>query len=126
MKAFQCQGCGSTEFYDLDGYRVCEHCGRKHVITREDQRILQSTIDLNEDVANLLEKCKTEPERAKKFAQRVLEIDPNNAEAKRILSSGQEVQKKSGISASGVLAIVFFSIVFIGVIIVVFMAGGAC
>jgi uncharacterized Zn finger protein (UPF0148 family) len=122
MKSFQCEGCGSTDFYDLDGYRICEHCGRKHIITKEDQRVKQSTIDLNEDVAMLLEKCKTEPERAKKFAQRILEIDPNNAEAKRILYGGQNrTQQESQISANKVLAIVFFSIVIIGVFLVAFM-----
>lgn len=118
MKSFQCEGCGSTDFYDLDGYRICEHCGRKHIITREDQRIKQSTIALNEDVAMLLEKCKTEPERAKKFAQRILEIDPNNAEAKRILYGGQNrTQQETGMSAAGILAIIFFTIVAIGVVI---------
>lgn len=125
MKSFQCEGCGSTEFYDLDGYRICEHCGRKHIITKEDQRVKQSTIDLNEDVAMLLEKCKTEPERAKKFAQRILEIDPNNAEAKRILYGGQNrTQQKTGLSAAGVLAIIFFTIVAIGGVIVVAYMGG--
>lgn len=125
MKSFQCEGCGSTDFYDLDGYRICEHCGRKHIITKEDQRVKQSTIALNEDVAMLLEKCKTEPERAKKFAQRILEIDPNNAEAKRILYGGQNrTQQETGMSAAGILAIIFFTIVAIGGVIVVAFMGG--
>ncbi len=111
MKSFQCEGCGSTDFYDLDGYRICEHCGRKHIITKENQRVKQSTINLKEDVAMLLAKCKSEPERAKKYAQRILEIDPNNAEAKRILYGGQnQPPQQSGISG-GALAIIFFVII---------------
>ena len=85
MKAFICQNCGSNDFHEEQGYRICNHCGTKHVITAEDQRILPSNIDLQEDVARLLEKCKAEPERAKKYAQRILEIDPNNKEAISIL-----------------------------------------
>ena len=94
MKAFICEACGSNDFHEENGYRICNHCGTKHVITAEDQRIIQSTIDLQDDVTRLLEKCRTEPERAKKYAQRILEIDPNNTEAARILVSN--LQKDYG------------------------------
>lgn len=97
MKVFVCQGCGSHEFREENGYRICEHCGTKHIITAEDKGVPQSTIDLQNDVNRLLEKCKEEPERAKKFAQRILEIDPNNAEAKAILYRTEyKSQPKSG------------------------------
>ena len=96
MQIFTCQGCGSHEFREEDGYRICEHCGTKHIITAEDQCIPQSTIDLQADVARLLQKCKEEPGRAKQYATRILEIDPNNVEALRILNANLYRVEKSG------------------------------
>ena len=85
MDDFSCKGCGSNEFREENGYRICSYCGRKHIITAENKRILPSSIEMNNDVERLLQKCKTEPERAKKIAERILEIDPYNEEAKKIL-----------------------------------------
>ena len=96
MVVFKCQSCGSNDFREEDGYRICNYCGTKHIITAEEQRVPQSTIDLQEDVALLLQKCREEPERAKKLAQRILEIDPGNTEAKRILSSNQAQRASQG------------------------------
>ena len=94
MQAFECSGCGSHEFHVENGYRVCEHCGTKYIITKEDARAPVSNIDLQTDIENLLQKCKENPSRAKQYAVRILEIDPYNAEAKRILNP--PAQKKSG------------------------------
>lgn len=97
MKVFECQSCGSRDFREENGYRICEHCGTKHIITAEEKRIPQSTIDLQNDVARLLQQCKDNPNRAKKIAERILEIDPNNAEAIRILNGDQsKTQSSSG------------------------------
>ena len=96
MQIFTCQGCGSHDFHEENGYRICEHCGTKHIITSEDKGAPQSTIDLQADVARLLEKCKEEPERAKKYATRILEIDPNNAKARRMLNANLYRTEKSG------------------------------
>ena len=101
MRAFICEGCGSNDFREENGYRICNHCGTKHIITAEDQRITQSTIELQDDVARLLAKCRTEPERAKKYAQRILEIDPNNEEAARILISNLQKDYGQNSSSSG-------------------------
>ncbi len=87
MTLFICANCGSNDFREEEGYRICNHCGSKYIITAEDRRVLPSSIDLEDDVSRLLQKCKTDPERSKKYAQRILEIDPNNAEAIRILAS---------------------------------------
>lgn len=86
MKALSCQNCGSTDLYDEKGYRICRYCGTKHVIAKGDQPAKYSTIELNKDVKMLLEKCQTDPERTVKYAERILEIDPNNEEAKRIIA----------------------------------------
>lgn len=87
MICFVCKNCGSGDFREEDGYRICNHCNAKYIITSEDKRIVSSTIELNEDIARLLSKCKTDPDRAYKYAQRILEIDPSNQEAAKILSS---------------------------------------
>lgn len=89
MKLFICRNFGSNEYYDDGGFRVCKYCGTKY-------SIIQSEIDLQEDVARLLKKCEEDPGKAKKHAQRILELDPYNEEAKRILSSHTQSQQASG------------------------------
>ena len=72
-----------------NGYLVCRYCGTKHVREQDEKLIKSSSIDLNNDVARLLQKCKEDPARAKKYAERILEMDPNNIEARKLLNSGQ-------------------------------------
>ena len=86
MKAIICENCGSSDLYDEEGYRICRYCGTKHLITTEDRPAKQSTIDLEEDVLKLLQKCREDPARAGEYAQLILEIDPNNVEAKGYLT----------------------------------------
>lgn len=93
MKAIECQNCGSKDLYEENGYQICKYCGTKHLIASSDRTEKESIIDLNRDVQRLLRRCREEPERAKQCAERILEIDPNNAEAKRILG---EYQSNSG------------------------------
>ena len=87
MKSFICEGCGSGEFHDLDGYRICDYCGKKHIISRGDNSLPQTDISLTEDIQRLLDKCKTDRANAIKYATRVLEIDPHNTEAQKIVAS---------------------------------------
>ena len=86
MKALTCPNCGGDEFIEKDGYRICRYCKSKLVISEEEKPAVQATMDLNDDVQVLLNKCKTDPARAKRYAMLALEIDPNNVEAKKILS----------------------------------------
>ena len=122
MKVLKCQGCGSTDFYEENGYRICLFCGTKHLITRDDKNEMprESEISLDDDVQKLLQKWKEDPERADKYAELILQIDPNNEKALQYLQKKNRPQE-SQISASKVLAIVFFSIVIIGVFLVAFM-----
>lgn len=85
MKAVVCESCGSADLYEENGYRVCRYCGTRHVIT-PDERVSFSEIALNNDVENLLRKCREDPSRARKYAELILEIDPNNSEAKSLLN----------------------------------------
>lgn len=89
-KPFICRSCGCHDFIEKDNYLVCSCCGEKHVIEQE-----KPGIDLREDVNRLLEKCRSEPNRAKALAQRILEIDPNNTEALRILRDSMPPSQKS-------------------------------
>lgn len=85
MKNIICENCGSNEFYEECGYRICRYCGTKHILTQEDRPAKSSTIELSNDVTILLEKCRNEPENASKYAKLILEIDSNNEEAKKYL-----------------------------------------
>lgn len=96
MKAIVCENCGSSDLYEEKGYRVCRYCGTKHLITQDDRPAKYSTIELNEDVAKLLQKCREDPTRAEKYARLILEIDANNAEAKKYLAKGTSTTNSSG------------------------------
>lgn len=85
MKAIICEHCGGDEFIEKDGYRICRYCKSKFIPSKDEIRNAGATIALNEDVQRLLRKCKTDPKKAIKYANLILEIEPNNKEAKAIL-----------------------------------------
>ena len=87
MKIVRCSICGGNELYEENGYLVCSHCGSKHKKTKEDVGARESTIDLNADLLLLIEKLKSDPFNAKKYATLILEIDPSNEDALKILRS---------------------------------------
>ena len=86
MRLIQCQRCGSSEFDEKNGYRVCKYCSASYKLFAEDVATQSSTsIGLNDDVQRLLEKCKKEPWNAKKYAALILDIDATNLEAIKYL-----------------------------------------
>ena len=85
MSIISCPICGGKEFDELKGYRICQYCGTKHKIPKEELPKKQSNISLNSDVERLLERCKREPSNAKKYANLVLDIDPTNEDALKYL-----------------------------------------
>ena len=85
MKSIECKKCGSNDFTILNGYRKCNYCGTIYQITKEDISIKESNISINSDVQRLLQKCKTDPVNAKKYANLILDIEPNNREALKYL-----------------------------------------
>lgn len=87
MKVLTCQGCGSNDLYEENGYRICRYCGTKHLITKEDKPAKESNIDLNEDVVRLLKRWDENPAQADKYAHMILEIDPHNEQALRQVNS---------------------------------------
>ena len=79
MLEMKCPNCGAIEWTEKDGFRKCAYCGTAFQAERK------SDISLNSDVANLLKKCEEDPENAKKYAALILDIDPLNRKAKKIL-----------------------------------------
>lgn len=86
MKPIVCENCGGDEFVERDGYRLCLYCKSRFRLSKEDMISKGADIDLNEDVHKLLQKCRTDPIRAHKYATLILEIDPRNKEARSILA----------------------------------------
>ncbi len=87
MKVLTCEKCGANDLYEENGYQICRYCGTKHLITKEDKPARQSSIELNEDVKRLLKRWDEDPSKANKYAQMILEIDPNNQRALKQIKS---------------------------------------
>ncbi|MBR3581403.1 MAG: TFIIB-type zinc finger domain-containing protein [Lachnospiraceae bacterium] len=85
MKLINCKQCNGGEFYRDNGYMVCKYCNARYAIEKEDLGIKESTIALNSDIAALLKKCRQEPKNARKYANLILDIDPDNDEALKYL-----------------------------------------
>lgn len=87
--------CGSNDLYKEDGFYICNYCGTKHSLTKDDNLVIDSTIDLNEDVRMLLEKWDNDPANAKRYVRLILQIDSHN---RRALA---ELSRSSGSSSGG-------------------------
>lgn len=96
MKTVECLSCGANELYEENGYIICKYCGAKHKKTADDIAVKESSIELNDDVSRLLEKIKSDPSRATKYAQLILTIDPYNKEAQEVLKPKKEPVQNSG------------------------------
>lgn len=88
MKALVCDKCGSTKLRAENGYMVCEYCETKFVGRGESQILTvkkESHIGISDDIARLIKKCETDPMNVKRYANRVLDIDPGNKEVLKYL-----------------------------------------
>jgi len=85
MRKIDCSRCGSNEFDEKSGYRICLYCGTRYQLTSEDLTLRNSSIDLDSDIERLLQKCRNEPQNAKRYANLILDIEPSNKEAKKYL-----------------------------------------
>lgn len=96
MEALICQNCGANALIRKNNYMVCPYCDSRFAITEEERKKglftgghhailshsgVDSSIALDDDIACLLNKCKTEPKNARKYANLVLDINPDNEEA---------------------------------------------
>ena len=84
MKVIQCKQCGGEDLYRQDDFMVCRYCGSKFAIEKSDITA-DSYISVNSDVQELLKKCKKDPKNARKYANLILDIDPDNEEALKYL-----------------------------------------
>lgn len=98
----ECANCGAKDLYEQDGYFVCRYCNSKHLISQSDRPTLHTTISLKSDAERLLQKCKDDPANAERYAKVILEIDPNNSEAKRYLKKDSIVGKEGCYIATAV------------------------
>lgn len=85
MRQVICPNCGADEFAEMGNYRICAYCESKYIIEKEDFPKNSPTISINEDIQELLRKCKAEPYKAKHYANLILDLDPFNADAKKYL-----------------------------------------
>ena len=112
MKALNCKNCGANALIRENEYMVCPYCDSRFIVTKEEcQNVFSSSyqptlpftkfssscqtshsyhgvsspIALDDDIARLLKKCQTDPSNAQKYANLVLDIDPDNEEALKYL-----------------------------------------
>lgn len=85
MKLIKCISCGSSDLTEIDGYYICNYCRSKYKKKLSDGVGNGPGIAINEDVLRLLEKCRKEPTKAKRYANLILDIDPSNKDALKYL-----------------------------------------
>ena len=81
MKTFSCTNCGASDFWGQNGCKICSYCHSKFTMQIDDSLPTNSTIALDDDVRSLLKKCRSDPKNAYRYANLILDIDPNNSEA---------------------------------------------
>ena len=89
MNIIECEKCGSPDFVERKGLRICKYCGASYSLSPQEVPLKKANIDISirKDIDDLIRKCRIEPKNAQKYAHLILDIDPNNLEAKRILNS---------------------------------------
>ena len=100
MEALVCKNCGANALTRKNGYMYCPYCESRFAITREERTSglfgsnhhatfshngVNSLIALDDDVERLLNKCKSDPKNARKYANLILDIDPDNEDALKYL-----------------------------------------
>ena len=95
-----CKNCGASGMKLVKGYWCCDYCDSRFPATRDERSTyaasgsksvlgkhggVSSQIGLDDDVARLLEKCRTDRKNARKYANLILDIDPDNEEVWKYL-----------------------------------------
>lgn len=78
MRQLVCPNCGAGDFIYKDGIRICKYCNSKYELTSEEKPKRTAQVSLQSDIDILLEKCKADPARDRKYAELILDIDPTN------------------------------------------------
>lgn len=90
VKTYNCKACGGPGLEVKDGFVTCSYCGSRFRFSADDfdfygNRNNGSNISLGGDIERLLLKCKADPRNARKYANLILDIDPDNLEALKYL-----------------------------------------
>lgn len=98
MPVIACERCGSTNLVEEKAFWICKYCGSKTIkseivvkelasknFAKNNSPHEHSEIDLVSDIDALLLKCKTDRKNARKYANLILDIDPDNIEALKYL-----------------------------------------
>lgn len=94
MKALKCEMCGSNDVVKQEDLFVCQNCGTKYSVEAARKMMIEGTVDVqgtvkidkSNELDNLLKLAQEaissdNGEEAYTYANRVLEIEPNNAQA---------------------------------------------
>ena len=94
MKALTCEMCGSTNLIKEGGVFVCQSCGTKYSVEEAKKMMVEGTVDVkgtvkvdkSNEIENLLKLAEeaigsVNGEEAYSYANRALEIEPENAKA---------------------------------------------
>ena len=82
METWRCPCCGGDKYTIENNYKICAYCKSKFKIEDLSEK---TGISINKDIENLLQKCSLYPEKASKYANLILDIDPENKEAQKYL-----------------------------------------
>ncbi len=85
MKLIKCSQCGSSKLVEEGGYMICQYCGTRFAMSRKELGVKGAGISMNADIEALLKKCRTDRKNAKKYANLILDLDPDNEEALKYL-----------------------------------------
>ena len=94
MNVLVCKQCGASDLQETNGVAVCRYCGTRYTLSAEDSPARSSVstsmtgnsqLAIPDDVERLLQKCKKDPKNARKYANLILDIDPDNEEALKYL-----------------------------------------
>lgn len=94
MKQIVCEMCGGTDLIKDEGVFVCQNCGCKYTVEEAKRMMIEGTVDVQgtvkidntEQINNYIALAKNAEDRnneaeAESYANRALEIDPNNSKA---------------------------------------------
>ena len=94
MKQLTCEMCGSTDLIKQDGVFVCQSCGCKYSVEEAKKMMIEGTVevkgtvkvDSSDELQNLLKRAfdfleDGDWKSANEYCEKVLDIDPENAQA---------------------------------------------
>lgn len=85
MRELKCKNCGAVKLNRQGNSWYCEFCGSAFSVEASDVPQEGMGLSLNSDVEKLLQKCRTDPRNASKYANLILDMDPTNEDALKFL-----------------------------------------